>query len=98
MCFWRNLGRRQYTEIIFNSSTRRARKNSQSTSVARRADCDRKRIVCCAQSQRPEQWPEVGFENSAHRIEIAKSKLRDGRLSLSAVASACGLAGQGHLT
>jgi AraC family transcriptional regulator len=33
-----------------------------------------------------------------HRIEVAKSKLRDGRLSLSAVALACGFADQSHLT
>jgi AraC family transcriptional regulator len=33
-----------------------------------------------------------------HRIEVAKDKLRDGRLSLSDVALACGFADQSHLT
>src|SRR5258705_13622536 len=33
-----------------------------------------------------------------HRIEVAKDKLRDGRLSLSDLALACGFADQSHLT
>jgi AraC-like DNA-binding protein len=33
-----------------------------------------------------------------HRIEVAKAKLRDRRLSLSDVALACGFADQSHLT
>jgi AraC family transcriptional regulator len=33
-----------------------------------------------------------------HRIEVAKEKLRDGRLSLSDIALACGFADQSHLT
>ena len=33
-----------------------------------------------------------------HRIEVAKEKLRDSRLSLSDVALACGFADQSHLT
>ena len=34
----------------------------------------------------------------AHRIEVAKEKLRDGGLSLSEVALTCGFANQSHLT
>src|SRR5258708_19223392 len=34
----------------------------------------------------------------SRRIELAKEKLRDGRLSLSDVALACGLSDQSHLT
>jgi AraC-like DNA-binding protein len=34
----------------------------------------------------------------AHRIEVAKEKLRDGGLSLSDVALTCGFANQSHLT
>jgi AraC family transcriptional regulator len=33
-----------------------------------------------------------------HRIEVAKEKLRDHRLSVSQVALACGFADQSHLT
>jgi AraC family transcriptional regulator len=33
-----------------------------------------------------------------HRIEVAKEKLHDRRLSLSEVALACGFADQSHLT
>jgi hypothetical protein len=95
-------GPSQYTEIIFNSSTRRSQipMIDQDTSVARRADCDRKigRFGAFSRSDPSDGGRRTARirHGSARRVGISSHV--NGRLSSAAVALVCGFVDQGHLT